>query len=161
MLLEHLEKQLPYHDSLSLHFSKIGTFASPFPTTIAYESLKQKGINIIRNDSLKHNITEMYERDLRLLKEDLDKTEWMYSESVVLPYASQHFRPSKVGKKVVTIPNDYDFLIQDAEIKNILSILLTAREFGVLQLQNVSQKITKLVSQIDAELKKRDFQTEK
>lgn len=161
LLLEHLEKQLPYQDSLSLHFSKIGTFSSPFPTTIAYESLKQKGIDIIKNDSLKHNITEMYERDLRLLKDDLDKTEWMYSESVVLPYASKHFRPSKIERKVVTIPNDYEFLVQDSQIKNILSILLTTREFGILQLQDISQKIEKLVSQIDKELKKRDFQTGK
>ncbi len=48
----HLDRDLPYHDSLNIHFSQAVGYGTPILRNAGYESLKSYGLNIIENDSI-------------------------------------------------------------------------------------------------------------
>jgi hypothetical protein len=70
-VLIHLEQRTPLTDSLRMSYNKLigrGTFE---PITVAYENLKSKGIDIIKNDSLRIAISELYDFKYFYITEDL------------------------------------------------------------------------------------------
>jgi Family of unknown function (DUF6090) len=70
-VLEHLILKTPMTDTLRFSYARLtgrGTFE---PITVAYENLKSKGINIIRNDSLRISISELYDFKYFYVTEDL------------------------------------------------------------------------------------------
>ena len=70
-VLEHLILKAPLTDTLRFSYARLtgrGTFE---PITVAYENLKSKGINIIRNDSLRISISELYDFKYFYVTKDL------------------------------------------------------------------------------------------
>ncbi|WP_299111525.1 DUF6090 family protein [uncultured Winogradskyella sp.] len=70
-VLEHLILKTPLTDTLRFSYARLtgrGTFE---PITVAYENLKSKGIDIIRNDSLRISISELYDFKYFYVTEDL------------------------------------------------------------------------------------------
>jgi hypothetical protein len=70
-VLEHLILKTPLTDTLRFYYARLtgrGTFE---PITVAYENLKSKGINIIRNDLLRISISELYDFKYFYVTEDL------------------------------------------------------------------------------------------
>jgi hypothetical protein len=53
-----------YHDSLASSFGWIGAYSPFYAKDGAYENLKQKGIDLIQNDSLKQVLVELFETSL-------------------------------------------------------------------------------------------------
>ncbi|WP_208155025.1 DUF6090 family protein [Winogradskyella pelagia] len=71
VVLEHLILKTPLTDTLRFSYARLtgrGTFE---PITVAYENLKSKGINIIRNDALRISISELYDFKYFYVTEDL------------------------------------------------------------------------------------------
>ena len=63
VIIDWIEKDLTYNDSLSTHFAN-NTYVTYFnDNTGAYHTLKQIGIRIINNDSLRRQISELYDID--------------------------------------------------------------------------------------------------
>jgi hypothetical protein len=63
LILNWIEKDLDYEDSLSRHFrnaTNIGIFR---PNASTFESLKQMGLRTITNDSLRNKILNLYENE--------------------------------------------------------------------------------------------------
>ena len=59
-VLEHLNNDFPVTDSLRYHYANLAS-DSPFkPNTVGYDNLKSMGINIIRNENLKKEISGLY-----------------------------------------------------------------------------------------------------
>lgn len=53
IILHHLEKDLPYHDSLDVHFSQSFDWVNVAMNNAGYESLKTYGRNLISSDSIR------------------------------------------------------------------------------------------------------------
>lgn len=60
-LLDWLASDLPYHDTLSIHFARVASTTIFSPTEGPYETLKQLGIRLISNDSLRKQILNIYD----------------------------------------------------------------------------------------------------
>ena len=56
IILQFLEENLPYHDSLDVHFSTSLEWCSLSLTNAGYESLKTYGRNLITNDTIRENL---------------------------------------------------------------------------------------------------------
>jgi hypothetical protein len=70
-VVTHLKQKSPLSDTLKdQYFNLIGRGAFQ-PITVAYENLKSKGIDLIRNDSLRIAISELYDFKYFYLTEDL------------------------------------------------------------------------------------------
>ena len=155
-LLNHIEQKLPYSAALDTTFGRITSWASPHLTYTAYESLKSKGSELVRNDSLRIQIINMFENEMTYLIDDWDKSEWKDSESVVSPYFIKHFAYNYLDDKTAK-PNNYDALIRDAEFTNILRLNIVNRKWGNQSCRNVINSIDTLIGSIENELVQRGF----
>jgi hypothetical protein len=61
VVLEFLQSDLPWHDSLGFHFTHLLGGSVFDNNNSAYESLKSIGIDLIRNDTLRQQISMLYE----------------------------------------------------------------------------------------------------
>ena len=158
ILLDQFNQKMPDHDSLKIHYAAIGGWTSPYLTMTAYESLKQKGVDLISNDSLRFKITKMYESYFNYLINDWDRAEWRDSEAIVGPYFTKQFYFETGGAwRGTATPNNYAALIEDPEYKNILTLLVENRRWGKAMGKDILIEIRSLISDIDIELTKRDF----
>jgi hypothetical protein len=68
LLLNHMEKDLPYQDSLKYHFfNSTTTWVANFQKS-AFENLKSEGINLISNKDLRKTIVEYYDAGIESSK---------------------------------------------------------------------------------------------
>ncbi|WP_157473433.1 DUF6090 family protein [Eudoraea adriatica] len=78
-------------DSIFLHFSSLSQDRHFFPNSSGYESFKSSDMNIISNDSLRLEITELYELTFPRIKEwDESNPRWDISMALH-PYYKKHF----------------------------------------------------------------------
>ncbi len=61
IILNHLENDLAYHDSLAVHFSNTANFTVFFVSRGAYETLQSAGVSIISNPELRDTIITLYD----------------------------------------------------------------------------------------------------
>ena len=155
-LLNHIEQKLPYSTALDITFGRITAWGTPHLTYTAYESLKSKGSELVKNDSLRIQIINMFENEMTYLIDDWDKSEWKDSESVVGPYYIKHFGYNYSDDKTAK-PNNYDALIEDAEFTNILRLIIVNRKWGNKSCRNVIESIDTLIGSIENELFQRGF----
>ena len=60
VVLFHLENKLPYNDSLNGHFLWLAIIPDSHPVKSGYQLLTSKGVNLIGNDSLRQDISLLY-----------------------------------------------------------------------------------------------------
>jgi hypothetical protein len=70
-VLEHLNLKTPLTDSLKVYYGSLIGRGNFEPITVAYENLKTKGVEIIKNDSLRIAISELYDFKYFYVTEDL------------------------------------------------------------------------------------------
>ena len=120
IILKALEFRTPYHDSLDIHFSKMGRIGTISLSSASFETLKSEGVGIIRDEKLRKMIIELFENEFP----KIDGTQFISTGSVMLPEALvQRFR---WGFGLGT-PNDYTALLDDEEFKNLVFYTLNIR----------------------------------
>jgi len=154
-LLNHVEQKLPYSVALDTAFCRIPSWASPYLTYTAYESLKSRGSKLVRNDSLRLQITNMFENQMTYLINDWDRSEWRDSEAIVRPYFAKHFAENL--DEVTAKPNNYDELIEDPEFTNLLRQIIVMRKWGNESCRSIIDSIDTLIGSIENELIQREF----
>lgn len=151
ILLEHLNNDHPYHDSLDLHLGRFYNYYTPLFDYAPYETLKLRGIELIKNEAVKNEIVNVYEKVIYRITDGLGKFEDENNASLVMPFFAKHFElynaiPSKVK------PNDYERLKQSNEYRNILSLLKAARTFGSNLCEGSGKQISKTIDLISKEI---------
>lgn len=152
ILLNHVNNNLPYDDSLDDYFGTLENWVSPYFNYSAFETLKTLGAELISNDSLKKRIIRMYDRELEFLVNDYDKSEWNYSTGVVHPFFSKHLE--RVINSNKAVPNNYNELMHNAEFKNILTALIDLRSRGIKFSQDLKLALENLIEDISKEMDK-------
>ncbi len=153
MIYDHLINDKPYIPELDSAFTYLDIWAQPYLSTLTYETIKSKGIDIIKNDSLKRHISKVYSFDIQSLEEDMIKWEWSFSQNT-----TQRMMVSNVRRDInqnLARPNDFDRLKQDEEFINFLSILITIREDNIEYTESTTLAIETLIRHIDEELHSR------
>lgn len=150
-VLGYMESNNPYNDTLGHHLALFTDWSSPFLDISAYETLKTKGSEFIKNDSLRISIIQVFEQDFETYVNEYDRSEWETSRSVVRPFFVKHFRTVSHDPRIVE-PNDYEKLRTNEEFKNILTYLINRRYNGVRQGEKLLDKIEQVISAISAEL---------
>jgi hypothetical protein len=143
-------------DKLCGHLS---TWHSPFFTRTAYESLKNKGLEIIENDRLKQRIVALFEKDFVYLSEDYDKAEWGFATSVKTQLINRyiHYKESKyisktTAEEVGVYPVDFERMKADQNFINMLSELINLRSRGISWYTETITEINDILGTIREEL---------
>ena len=153
-ILEYLNEDLPYDATLDTAFGQITNWDSPYFTFSAYETLKNKGLELIQNDSLKKAIINMYEFEFAFLEKDYDRSEWVLAQSVTFPITNKYVRRD-MNSSFTGKPNDYMHLKTNDEFINMLCNIVRFREGGIAKFHEVRSKLETLIDDINKELNSR------
>ena len=174
IILAHLEADLPYSDSLKIHFSLTTDTWTAQVNVSVFESLKSEGLSLISNKELRQELVRLYDeliigqkernnryRDLldvgsaNILITRFDELwkgnheEWMEEND----YGDINY--STDGLKGEMTPIDYEKLKDDQEYLYFLKSLKNRRFWNVeIELMSVKKAIISILKKIEVELEK-------
>lgn len=147
------DNELPFNDSISRYLYDIDYCPDVLLITSAFQTMKSSGLEIIRSDSLRMAIVNLYEVDYPRLMQETRRLEDQLWPAVVMPLFQKHFRMAD-GKY---IPNDYDNWLKDKEFFNMVSIRFTLRNESTFRKGNAVQQTNSVIQLIDEEFETRNF----
>lgn len=154
VLIRVIEEKIPYHDSLRHYF---GNFFGNFQlseNTSAWENLKSVGFDLISDDSLLVDITDLYSNKydyLENLEKDLDdRYQWDY----LYPQTLKHIKMDELWSSAV--PNDYDSWLGDNEFYEVIKLNLTWRYYMQDQYESNYKLVLALQKRIERHLQELD-----
>ncbi len=152
IVLIHFENNIPYPDSLKKHFSLIGIVPVVLFNKTAYSILLQKGMRIVKNDSLRRAISTKYESHYKFLErfnENQFEGVFQHHREINLTYFRK-FMPFKYLE-----PVHYEQLRKDDLYINYLYNTIGWLETSIRLYDEILRANRKLIKAIERELKKR------
>jgi len=159
LILYSLDNNLPYDESLDKAFGTYFWTISSNPVTGGYEYLKSKGIDLISNDSLRQNISFIFENQFSILKEENKLWANNLQQNISYPYHVAHFRkyhPKGIdrGTDEYAKPFDYNALQKDDKFKSINAEIISNRRWNINSLEKIIVEIKELMTQIESEIRR-------
>lgn len=161
IILAHFQRDLPYNDTLSLHFSGILGFSRMTVHEGPYEVLKSQGLGIITNKNLRTQIMSMYDlsyKTMRLYEENTFVDESYIADVISTRFdKTEPWRVSEDRKLLdgIMIPNDYEALKNDEVYKHVVKSKLSKNDFLIKYfMRNLVDKLNKLISSIKEEIER-------
>ena len=167
VLLNHLEQDIPYRDSLKFHFGRISQNWTLRVNSEVFETLKSNDLDLISNNELRNNLISYYSWGSTILNRDVDRYISIIDNASANIFNSRfralwngNYKKIKIDKNNVAllelemIPNDYERLKEDNEFLYFLRSLKN-QYFWLNELNQteINERATDLVKNIDAELK--------
>ena len=138
-------------DSLNLYLGHLGDYATFIETTSAYENLKTIGFEIIKSDSLKKNIMQIYGKQYQLIYNQ----ETVHANYVNLHLNSVIFDNLIMGVNQMSSPIDISELKQNRRFNETLKFNYGHLDLLTTRYSEIKLDVEALVEQIDAVLKQR------
>ena len=151
-LLNHLDNQKPYFDSLDFYFAEADVAPDVVLTSSAFETLKSSGLELIRRDSLRKELVYLFEVTYPTLMQETKRLEDLIWPTASVPMYQKYFRREFKNKAIAI---DYRALLADKELTNMLSFRVALREASTEVKSNAIVQTTQLISLIEEELIKR------
>jgi hypothetical protein len=166
-LIYDIVKKEPYSKTMYNRFAEAGDDFQIIPQTSAFESLKNIGLDILSNDSLRIRITDLYQIDLKRFDDELgDKNSGHSIQNLLFPYQEKYLfadynQTSKYGFKYsdsivvqkMKIKN-YDKFLTDNKLLKALQLTLYNRSLKVDLETETNIKIDETIKRIEEELDK-------
>ena len=141
-------------DSMLIDFYKSVQFSYVFPKTSTYETFKSGNLELIKSDSLRMLITDVYETGYQRILTKVNSRR--NASSLLFPYYQKHFRTKIVSNEDpmisnshVGIPNDYEFLIIDPEYETLVAEAIIGRNMEIMDFKRTIELVEKCINQID------------
>ncbi|GLU44705.1 DUF6090 family protein [Allomuricauda sp. NBRC 101325] len=154
-LLNHLKNKRPFNDTIVSYLSiPLISYQNSY-NNAAFENLKSEGLPYISNDSLKLDISFIYETRLKSIFTDFPaEMENIISNTFTPFYIKNFVFESLEDDALLTIPNNYDELIKNQEMSNIVSVAISMKTFAIARYTNTQKYVKRLHDKIHAEIKK-------
>jgi len=148
VVIDYLKSDLPWHDTLGGYFDRLMGGALFEVNTSSYESLKTIGIDLIRNDQLRKQITDVYTNRYSHVEGN---------EEILFKYIFDHLYPA-IRKNLRTVsPKElhpinleelrYNHAFLEELNMNIFISQLTIRAYNM-----ASESVVELIAAIEKEL---------
>ncbi len=164
-LIYDIIKKEPYSRTTYSRFTSSSDDFQIIPKTSAFESLKNIGVQILSNDSLRIRITDLYQLDLMRFDDELgDKNSELSIGNLLFPYQDKYLfadynQTSKYGFKYsdsITVQKlkikDYDKFLTDNKFLKALQLTLWNRSRKVDLETETIMKIDETIKRIEEEL---------
>ncbi len=151
IVLSYLNSEIGYSDSLHFHFSNLLGSTRSIVNISGYQNLTSKGLEIIKTDSLRKRITEVYSTfyeniiDFEFQDDHRHQYDVLWPEvinSIEIESMWENARPINT----VEILNNY-------KLKNAISTNIFFRKYVLGKYKNLHKHVTELIVQIENELK--------
>ncbi len=151
IVLTQLDEQVPYHDSLEYYYGNLWGNTLFIKNTSAFENLESFGFNIISNDSLRKEITNLYSAKYNYLAQ-VETLDNKYQFDQLQPELRKHVRMDALWNKAY--PIDPQKLMKNHEFKEVIRFNITTRQFVINIYNGIKSDIDKLINLIKKELNK-------
>ena len=157
-ILDYLDNRKPYDKSLDNCFGVYYWSPTVQLTTSAYDQLKLRGLEIISNESLRRDLTEMFDTQFDVLKSEVELWDSQLLMSTLYPLHTKHFRkyfpPSwQIYEDEFAKPVDYESLLENQQFKNVLAEIISLRNWSVKTNEVLEKDLQGLIQKIEEELK--------
>jgi len=150
IIINHIENSLPYHDSLDYHFANLYPYIvfSPNPSTFDY--LKQKGMFLISNDSIRAMVSDLYGSQFGIYR----SYESIYFVEHYTNYIKPMFMTEFDTFEFYTSfkPRRYSQFIKNQEYKRIMRYTVDASRSFIFMQSRLKKNVEKLISDIEKEI---------
>lgn len=158
LILNFIDNNKSYDVSLDKAFGTYFWTITSNPIRGGYEYLKSKGIDLITNDSLRQNISFIFENEFSILKEENELWANNLQQNISYPYHVDHFRNyypegSDSENNEYARPNDYKNLLEDDKFKSINAEIISNRRWNINSLEKIIADTKDLITQIDEEIR--------
>ena len=147
IIIKVIEENLPFHDSLTVHFSKALEWCTPSFLNAGYESLKSYGRNLITNDTIRESLN-IYDMGWM---EILGQRQEDYFYNTASPILTELF--DKVAMRTTMTPFDFDKLKNSNKYVSILKTSKAFREEQIYYYQDWKETLERIDKRITTELK--------
>ncbi len=150
IVMEYLEGNLPWHDSLQTHFGNLiqGTvFVNNIST---FESLESIGVDIISNDSLRQLITFVYSARYRYIaskEEECQRANFQFLYPTLHQYLE--YMPGRLAR-----PLNRESIRQIPVIRSDLQTYRFLIGLSVIAYESTRESVVRLMEMIENELKR-------
>jgi len=150
-LIHAFDQSLHYHDSLDQYFGQYSNITVLVHNTGAYETLKSRGLDIIENDTLRSQITNLHDNFYNYILEiqqSFDYSDLNENKQIMLKHMSdwKFFESAK--------PINYEQLSQDKEFRNRLKYIMQARQISIHRYQRAIDECADVIINIEKEVDK-------
>ncbi|WP_297798591.1 DUF6090 family protein [uncultured Eudoraea sp.] len=158
-IIDHLENNLPYHDSLDFHFANTYGYTKIFPNKSAFETLKSIGVGVISNDTLRYQIIDIYDIWMIYLIE-MGETNRQYMEHLEKNVFNSRFNEAEQWEYDLEtksfdgtmIPIDYEKLKKDTEYLYHIKTFKNKNIGHLDAVNHVQIRISQLIVAIEEEI---------
>ena len=148
-VLEHLQNKTPITDSLKYYYSALVGHGNFEPTLIAYENLRNIGIDIIQNKELRQAISELYSIKYYSIVEDRRTVVRRFQENQVLLVQNKIQLFENYSKAE---PINLEELRNDIPFQNMLTTNIWLLKWVIDRYEKGKEEIKIVQSQIKKEL---------
>jgi hypothetical protein len=125
-LIEYLDNRRPYQDSLATYFYEANYAPDVVLSSSAFETLKSAGLELIRTDSLRSAIINLFEIEYPTLMQQSKRLEDQVWSVTIVPLYQKHIKIDTNGSYIV---NNYEMLLNDQEFTNMLSFRKSSTKY--------------------------------
>lgn len=147
IVLESLEQEKVYHDSLDYHFLNSVLWSESTWKSSGHETLKAYGVDKLKSVEVKEAILDLYEISYNQVSEAMRISEG-YSYSVVTPVQTDLFM-SKNAALEGAQPMDYEKVLASDKYKGVLTYWRGLRYFTIEVRNEANLKAKNLIELID------------
>lgn len=153
-VLNYIETKQAYAESMIKDFTNFTNYWDPDFTEASFENLKNVGVNLISNHSLRNRIIELFEIDMDILDVSNLNKHNNYMTSVANPVFSKYFYYNWKSIKSINekIPFDYDLMMADKQFYSICSSILYHQEIALLRSEVFIEKSKLLNAAIEEQI---------
>jgi len=154
IIINHINNELPYHDSLDYHFSMAYPVVTLAVNNTTYENLKQIGVYLISNDSLRTMISDLYA--IYYPQHDHWQNKYMIEHltNYIKPFYMHEFISYEVHTSAT--PRDYNRIIQNKDYLQMLNYSKAMNQMFVNKLSQLKVQTEQLIAAIDKEIAKHE-----
>jgi hypothetical protein len=150
IIIYHFENNLAYNDSLNYHFGNLYPYITFNPNQTTYESLKQLGLDIISNDSLRISLSDLYANKFASYKKFEDIYMLEHFENYMKPMMSSELTDYIVYTSAK--PKNYKQFVKKAQNKDAMAQMAEICDSFMLMQSNLKEYAERLIAQIDKEI---------
>jgi hypothetical protein len=151
IVLDHLNNDLPYHDTLATHFAWLPMAANFDAINSGYELWLSEGVNIITNDSLRMSISYIYGHQYKWLRDFLKDRQYLNNQ----PLFTDMMKKFKTfGLTKTAVPRNYEELKDDDDFKVLVQQNAHIID-GTLGLnENILDQVKRLIDDLEHEIER-------
>lgn len=150
IIINQIENGLPYHDSLDYHFANLYPYIVFSPNQTTYDYLKQTGMFLISNDSIRASVSDLYGVQFDIYSS--------YERIYFVEHYTNYIKPMFIAEFDTFEfyrsfkPRRYDQFIKNQEYKRIMRYTVDATQTFIFMQSSLKKNVEKLISDIDKEV---------